>query len=896
MRSQNFFLPDMKLPVPDFIFLLLLVLTQGTSGQNAVSNLRLPEPGEKVFLHSGWYAHDRKSLSLDGEAVSEGNFPLDNWYPATVPGTILTTLVNNGLFPDPVIGTNNDKIPDIFNTGNEYYTYWFVNCFIPEKSEAGRHYRINFRGINYKAEIFLNGRKLNPMTHESMFLRESYDITGMLQADQPNTLAVLVFPPDPCGNPNGGQGGDGAIGRCITAQYTAGWDWISAVRDRNTGIWDQVSVSCSGDVRITDPYISSSVPGIRVPGEKQEDAFVSVSTSLENTSGKTIRGRLVCNLGGQTVRKELSLGPHEMAQPQFPRIRIINPRLWWPNGFGSPELYDLKMEFIQENGSVSDRAEMKIGIRKITSALDTTTHSRLFKVNGQKIFLRGGNWIASDWMLRTSTERYDAEVRLHKEMNLNMIRIWGGSVTERPEFYEACDKYGLLVMQDLFVTGDCNGAWNDSLKKDSRTIRRKYPDNHSLFISTVIDQVKMLRNHPSLMFWCGGNEFHPATDIDSILKARIFPVYDPGRVYVNSSFSRELTLKLPELAGDGPYEIEEPEWFYFPQANPFNPEMGSIGLPETETLEKILPASEWIPPTDMTRLPGWSYHRFLGYGDQVERYGSYTSLEEYNRQAQLVNYQQYKSFLEGRTSHMFKCYTGVVIWRTQNPWTALGGQMYDYYLAQNGCFFGLQSACEPVHIQLNLDDSTLAVANTSPLDLKDGSYQGIMYSPEGVEVNRFEGTVSAGAQAVTEIMKLPRVRDCNNLYFLKLRLNEHSGVKVSENFYWMNQKGKDFSALRRLPKATPEIRVQAGLNGNTEKLVVTIQNPASVIAFFIHLQLKDRISGERILPAFYSDNYLSLVPGESKVVIIEFKLKPGCKPQLSAEGWNTDRILREIPE
>ena len=605
----------------------------------------------KQLLHSNWIARQASTVMYNGLELS--GQPLDDrgWIPATVPGTVLTTLLNNNYYPDPAISLNNELIPDIYHVGNDFYTYWFVNRFeMKSPAIAGEKVWLNFRGINYKAEIFLNGKRISHTTHEGMFLRVTYDITDIVRTDGENTLAVLVFPPDYPGNPNGGQGGDGQIAKNVTMHYTPGWDWIQTVRDRNTGIWDEVSVTTTGAVRLMNPYVTTKVPGVRNVSGKQADASVKVKLELSNTESKIMTGTLYAETAGQTVSMPVKLNPRETKEFAFKDFRVQNPLLWWPHPFGEQPLYDLKLYFKDANGKISDVNELKYGIREIQTEKDPITGGRKFYVNGQPVFVRGGNYINSDWLLRLSKSRYDAEVRFHREMNLNMIRIWGGALTERPEFYEACDKYGILVFQDLWVTGDCNGAWVDRTKKDSKPLRNEYPDNHRLFIESVIDQVKMLRNHPSLTLWCGGNEWPAAPDIVYTLQNDVFPVYDPERLFAVFSTDTVFTANTIGGVGDGPYGIQETDWFFKFKSTPFNPELGSVGLSEIETLEEIFTQDElkFFP-----RGAAWQYHKYIPYGEHINRYGDPKTVQEFNRIAQVLNYNQYRSFMEGWASTMW---------------------------------------------------------------------------------------------------------------------------------------------------------------------------------------------------------------------------------------------------
>ncbi|MCK7555454.1 hypothetical protein MKQ70_10735 [Chitinophaga sedimenti] len=440
-------------------------------------------------LNTGWQCAASKDVNVPGETLSRTDYPLQQWMPATVPGTVLTSLLNNGRVPDPFYGMNNERIPDIYHTGNAHYTYWFAHDFTEARPGGDGQVWLHFRGVNDGCDVFLNGHKLTSSGHYGAYLRHSYNITPWLSATGKNRLAVIVYPPAVPGNPNGGQGGDGTIAKNVGPQYTAGWDWIQPMRDRNTGIWDKVFIERTGAVRIRHPHIITRVPGKRFPGVQTQPAQVQVSAELENAGNKAIAGQLRYTLGGKQVVKQVTLSPQSVTTVQLPDLQLANPKLWWPAGYGTQHLYPLQLQFVA-GGKVLDTDDSQVGVREIQTYWNAHTNSRETSVNGQRIFIKGGNWIASDAMFRFSAARYDAEVRFHRDMHLNLIRIWGGSLTERPEFYAACDKYGLLVFQDFWMSGDCNGRWLDPAKKEDQWTRRAYPDDHNLFPASVADPGK----------------------------------------------------------------------------------------------------------------------------------------------------------------------------------------------------------------------------------------------------------------------------------------------------------------------------------------------------------------------------------------------------------------------
>jgi len=878
------------------LFHLVLFLLLGFSvpihSQERVS-IRVPENGEKAVLNTGWYARRANEVKVDGNQLSMSAFNPDGWMKATVPGTVLTTMLNNNLFPAPEFSMNNNLIPDIYETGNDFYTFWFVCPFQIENLLADRQVWLNFRGINYKADIFLNGKRVNPDTHEGMFLRKSYRITPYLKESGTNLLAVIVFPPDYPGNPNGGQGGDGQIAKNVTMQFTPGWDWIQPVRDRNTGIWDEVSITTTGSVKVEHPYVITKVPGARIPSGNQKDALVKATVELENTSAHTQSGSVVCETDGKRLTQTVVLSPGEHKTVTFEEITIKNPRLWWPNGIGRQELYDMNI-FFNQNDGISDSHSTRYGIREITSEKDPTTGGRKFYVNGQPIYMTGGNYIASDWLLRLSPERYRAEVRFHAEMNVRMIRVWGGALLERPEFYDACDEYGILVFQDLWGTGDCNGAWEDPMKKDSRERRWEYPDNHTLFLRSVEDQVKMIRNHPSLCLWCGGNEWPLAEDIDETLKNTLFPRLDPERLYTSFSTDTLFTRNAIGGVGDGPYGIQEPEWFFTFRSTPFNPEAGSVGSPEIESMREMMTDEElagFPRPGRRTHI-AWQHHKDLGYRDHLERYGDVTDIEAYSKYAQVVNYDQYRSFMEGWASRMWEWYTGILIWKTQNPWTSLRGQMYDWFLDVNASFYGTKKGCEPLHPQYNIVGKQVELVNTA-LSTHRVSVKASLYKPDGSTIWEKIEAATIKANSVNRMFSIPLPEDIEGVYFLKLELEEE-GRLITDNIYWLTTTPKNYRGLADLPQVKPEVKATLEKEGDqyTGTILLTADKN---ISFFNRLKVFDKESGKRILPVHYSDNYITLMPGDKKEIQLQFSSRLAeDRIEIVIDSWTSERLICPI--
>jgi hypothetical protein len=838
-----------------------------------------------IQLCTGWRAKKAIDVVVDGTVISGKNFQLFDWMEAVVPGTVLTTLLHNQKVPDPFFGMNNELIPDIYNAGAEYYTYWFYNQFNAPEFKEGEQVWLKFRGINYSAELFMNGRKINPDTHVGMYLREKYLITPFLEKGI-NRLAVLVHPPDPVGAPNG-QGGDGTIARSVTMQFTAGWDWICPIRDRNTGIWDEVAMEVTGPVDLLDPFVRTEVPGKRVPTGKQAPAIVALSADLNNSTDHPQNGKLIARCGSYEVSKVVVVPAGERITVALPDFGIANPQLWWPNGMGEHPLYTVGFSFVNSTGVVSDEEKVTFGIRQTSTRFDQSLRARIFSINGQDVFIKGGNWIASDALLRLSSRRYEAEVKMHAQMNMNMIRVWGGSMTERPEFYEACDKYGLLVWQDLYISGDCNGRWFDPRKKETQERRRAYPDNHSLFVATVIDQVRMLRNHPSLYIWCGGNEYPPPADIDKMLKNEVFPKFDGTRYYLNESTSTDLAMNTLGGNGDGPYGIQNPLHFFTVTSLPFNPELGSVGMPNIETMRKIMDEKDLVIPSRRRENPTWTYHRYIGYDNYIDQYGKPDGIADFCKKAQLVNYEQYRALQEGFSAGMWSKYSGMLVWKNQNPWTALRGQFYDVFLEQNGGFYGYQHGAVPLHVQLNLNDSAVCLVNQTFADFKSLKISSEIFDIHGklLSDDHYAASISANALAVLKKIKTAAINE--EVYFLRLKVSDRDGLLKDENFYWLSKPGKSFEKLNELKQTTLSAKFTTGAKSGK---VVVITNPGNETAFFIRLKIMAENGKELALPVYFGDNYITLLPGESREISVDCNLLPENikrKPLLlETEGWN----------
>jgi len=499
----------------------------------------------------------------------------------------------------------------------------------------------------------------------------------------------------------------------------------------------------------------------------------------------------------------------------------------------------------------------------------------------------------SDEMLRFSNARYDAEVRFHHDMNLNLIRVWGGALVERPEFYAACDRYGILVFQDMWGSGDCNGRWPDKAKLDDQATRRKYPDDHDLYIRSIEDQVKMIRNYASLAIWCGGNEITQPDDILAAVRDTIMPKLDNTRWFVDFSNSLDMGKTEKGVNGDGPYSIQPISVFWAKKTYPFNSEVGSMGINDYESLKRFIPAANIIMP-EYNKTGGrrerldsvWRYHTYIGYEDYIDKYGKPKDVKEFAEKAQLVNYDQYRALMEGFSSHMWDWYTGTIIWKTQNPWTAMRGQMYDYYLDPNACLYGLHSGSAPVHIMYNPVDSAVSIVNNTFVNLKNVTATVKLYSIAGKATpvtTLIKDLAPSGVMQLLSIKKEIAAAATDKGAFLALRLTDKNKKIISDNIYWLADKNGEYSGLNEIAKSKLTVTAKRLTKG---KISVTLTNSKQApVAFFNRVSLVNPTTKERVLPVFSSDNYVSVLPGESKTVVLDYNL-PVANPKVSIKGWN----------
>jgi len=890
---------------------------------------------KKFFLKENWFLQSSFFVKDDGQKISSSEFKPKDWYQTNIPTTVLTALVKNAVYPDPYAGMNNMKIPDASDEFNQSYDlgkyshlpeqrnpwadpYWFWTQFKLPEELARKVIWLNLQGINYRAEVWLNEYLVADSNQVvGMFGNWSFDITEYVNIKEVNSLAIKIYPLDYPGlpaepqlkafgpfGPNGGPTGD--IGKNVTMQCSAGWDWMPAVRDRNMGIWQDIYISATGPADIRDPFIISE---LLLPGDEAE---LKIIAELVNLTESVKQGTLFAKIWPQNFKgKEILLGktvelaPHQKAQIKLDKkshdqLLIKNPRLWWPNGQGAQNLYELELK-LEIEGQVSDIERRKFGIREVNCKFTMVEGwaRRDFLVNGQKILIKGGAWVP-DMMLNRDPEKLYHELRFSKEANLNMVRIWGGGITPPEEFFACCDEMGLLVWHDFWITGDCQATW-DKGSKD-------YPFDEEVFLKNAVDVVKRLRNHPSLLVWTAGNEGYPRQEIYVPLRDEILAKLDGTRPFLPSSgYSsppEDWGLSWPDnqVAGTysgGPYHWVHPgEYYRKVEAEKdwlFKNEVGLPSLPTLESLKKFIPD---LSPDDEVNFPlnhTWGYHdacegngKYSLYDKAIrQRYGEPKNVTDYIKKGQLVNAENYRAIFESVNQAMERV-AGIILWKTNPAWPSVIWQLYDWYLSPNAGYYYAKKACEPLHVQLNIDNQSISVINNHLESQNDLLATADVYSQKMERIWHQEARVNIGPNTSeiifrAEIPEEPK----KNVYFVELRLSDNKNELISENFYWLAE-NDDFTSLAALPEIKLRVEIEK-IEINKQILSkIRLTNSSKNLAFFVNPSIHKGKDGGEILPSFWSDNYFSILPGRTKELTVEFQKSDlgGKEAYLKLDGWN----------
>ena len=684
-----------------------------------------------------WKVKAQDAVTETGAQISAPTYTSANWVNGVVPGTVFSSYVLAGLEADPNFADN------VWNVDKSKYdkNFWYRTEFNVPADYVGKKIWLNFDGINKWADIYVNGIKLlaNSTDQKSLkgfMQRGKFDITSLVNNTGKNAIAILVYLPER------------PIHNWATPTYISadGWDWMPQVPGLEIGLTDDVFLSASGNVSIVDPWVRTKEVS------SATSAKLSIASDLKNNSNATINGVLKGTImpGNIVFTENVNLNAGETKNiTAFTDSTFNNIKLWWPNGYGDPNLYTCKFEFLINN-VVSDSLSKTFGIRKYSYDLNNNVFHLL--VNGTKIYIKGGNWGMSEYLLRCRGEDYFTRVRFHKEMNFNMIRNWLGSTTDE-EFYDACDKYGIMV-------------WDDFWFNNIYTVARDLPE----YKANVDEKVKKLRNHPSVAVWCGANEGEvgPPAEMNNY-NIQSIALYDGNdRLYRKSSTGQG-------TSNSGPWNNMNPKAYFTDPGSThdwsFRSEIGTATFPNVESFKKFMPANKLWPRNDM-----WNKHFFSddwatgggslpsGYMSTITKnYGVSNGIDDFCKKAQFLNLQTMKSIFEGWQDRLFNNASGVLIWMSQSAYPSMIWQTYDYYYDLTGSYFGAKSACEPVHIQWNPATNSVKIINTTTQSLNQAKAEAHIYNSDGTEVTELAKAAVKNVASNTAVEGFVLQFDTNDL-------------------------------------------------------------------------------------------------------------------------------------
>ena len=831
--------------------------------------------GDRIILEENWNIQSSAVVDAEGGDISTLAYEPEGWIPTTVPTTVFAALVKNGIYPDPYFGTNIESIPG-YITGRRRempedspfrVPWWYRTEFSLPAAYRNRNIWLHFNSINYRANIWLNGQLVADTSEvEGAYRLYDFNIADYAEPGKNNCLALEIFPPE---------------GMDLTITWV---DWNPTPPDRGMGIWYDVSIRSTGKVVIEDPQV---ITDLDLPS--LETADLTVSAQLSNTAEELVTGLLKGVIEDIEFSQELTLEPGEartvtFSPDRFQQLRIDDPRLWWPHTVGPQNLYDLTLTF-ESGGKVTDLKKQRFGIREISSYMNTFDgkRTRVFQINGKDIVIRGGGYV-EDMMLRPDRERIEADVQYAKHMNLNALRM---EAPRGPDYiFDYCDEQGILLM----VGWCCCSSWE--------RWRNWTPHIADIAEASWKDQILRLRNHPSVFDWLYGSDGPPPAQYEQRY-IDVLDQLDPTRPYQSSA-----TQDSSDIAGYtglwmGPfpevYAYRPPSYWYTKLE--FNTEAAPAGeqIPPLESLRKMMPEEDLWP-----RSKSWDLRLHRNFDPPARdalysRYGEPAELEEYIVKSQVLQLEAVKAMFEAYAGNKYKS-SGIIYWMYNSAWPSLYWQLYDYFLAPNGAFYGARKACEQLHIQYAYGDKAIYIVNGNYEDYEHLKVTASVYNMDMTGQSMEAEDVAVGADESKKIMDLDWAEGLSDVYFLRLELKDQADQLLSGNFYWLSARGDeeaDFTALNDLPPIDLDVTVSPVLKeGNKWNLDVELTNNSSSLGFSINPKVVRSASRELVLPVYWDDNYFALLPGQTQTVHVYFYEEglDGEKPVLELEGWNINPI------
>ena len=858
-----------------------------------------------VQLHDGWQLQSSAKVDVNGAEISTSKFNASNWRRISVPTTVVAALVKDKVYPDPGFGMNLRSLPGMtYPIGTNFSNqamqpdslfiipWWYRKTFEIPESYRGKTLWLKFGGINYRANIWLNGKQIaNSDDVAGAWRTYEFNITGAAIAGKPNVLAVQVFSPTE---------------NDLAITFV---DWNPAPPDKNMGLWRGVEISTSGPIAVRYPSVVS-----KIDSPDNDKAALTITTQLKNATGQPVKGTLTGKIDSIEFSQNVDLAANEIKDvtftpDQFPQLNLDHPKLWWPAQMGRPDLHNLKLEFVT-GGKVSDISNTQFGIRQITSELNAN-NGRVFSVNGKKILIRGGGW-SPDMMLRENSQRLQDEFRYVQDMGLNTIRLEGKLETR--EFFDLADQKGILVMAGWC----CCDHWEHWPNWK--------PQDFKIAELSLRDQMYRLRSHPSLLVWLNGSDNPPPPDVEQMYLKIENDLLWPNPVISSATAKTTSITNISGVKMSGPYEYVAPSYWQEDSlhtmadhkdcnqggcggAHGFNSETSpGPEVPPIESLRAMV-GKDHLWPIDDT----WNYHAGGGVFKDIHvftnalnaRYGAATGVEDYAFKSQVMGYEGIRAMFEAYSRNKYAS-SGVIQWMLNNAWPSVIWHLYDFYLRPGGAYFGAKTAMQPLNPIYGYDDHSIYLASSQYQDAKGLKLTTRVLNLDMTEKFSHQDTIDAASDSTQKVLTLPDIQGLSGTYFLTLKLEDADGKLAGSNFYWLSTKPEtidwansnwyttptssfaDFTALSRLPKVKIKFTERTERKGDEAITHVALENPSKSLAFFVRLKLDKNKAGDEILPVVWQDNYISLLPGEKREITASYRSAQlgAAKPFIEISGWN----------
>jgi exo-1,4-beta-D-glucosaminidase len=882
---------------------LIFLLCSGSPAQNrAIAAHR----AAILRLADGWTLQTSGKVAAPGDVISRPAYQPKGWYTVTVPTTVVAALVKEKVYPDPDFGMNLRQFPGMsYPIGTNFSNrameedspfavpWWYRKTFVLSAADKGKTIWLDFNGINYRANIWLNGKQIANIEQVAGAWRSyEFNITDIAHAGTENALAIEVWAP---------QKDDLAITFV---------DWNPAPPDKNMGLWRDVNIRTSGPVALRYPDVIS-----HVNSPENDKAELTVTAQVKNARDKAVQGTLKGKIENIRFEQEVTLAPNEIKDvvftpDKFPQLEFANPRLWWPKQMGTPNLYPLHLEF-EVNGQISDTADSHFGIREITSQINDN-NKRVFMINGKKILIRGGGY-STDMLLRYDPKNIEDQFNYVLGMGLNTVRLEGK--LEPDDFFEQADRMGILVMAGWC----CCDHWEHWSKWSDA--------DYQIAKESLQSQIYRLRSHPSLVMWLNGSDNPPPPDVE-----KMYLEVEKQALWPNPTVS-SATGKPGGFSGvsgvkmTGPYEYVAPSFWTVDSpshllsvpcaegecggAYGFNTETSpGPAVPPIESLERFLPKDHLWPIDDYWdyHAGGGSYKNLHVFTDALNaRYGKADNVEDFAFKSQLMTYEGIRAMFEAYSRNKYTS-TGVIQWMLNNAWPSLIWHLYDYYLRPGGGYFGAKTAMQSLDPLYGYDDNAVWLVSSQYQDNPNLKLTAKIYNLDMREKFSREETVNAPADSTTKIFELPDMQGLSPTYFLHLTVEDSHGKIVGSNFYWLSTTHEtidwekasdvatptatyaDFTALKQLPKVKLNVSSTSARKGEDEVTTVRLQNPSKDLAFFVRLKVNKGPGGGEVLPVLWEDNYVSLLPGETRQITATYHAAAlgSAQPAVEVRGWNVE--------